>query len=220
MASPFSWPVLVPCALRAPAPVNLGVRPRKTIMSLADTASQTHQPTPADRFTAKHVAMQFGLAIFLMSSNELDRILNLYLLVVPLMLAPCGVVAAAFIYSIASSIYNRHWRLFVSALAAPPIVAGILGLLAHYKINPDWLRFQLTCAEYKKEIATDLHARHGPRTWSWGETGGAAVVNVFKKVVYDESDGVINEAKKSTPNMDISVRSFGDHFYLVTTIYP
>jgi hypothetical protein len=26
MASPFSWPVLVPSALRAPAPVNLGVR--------------------------------------------------------------------------------------------------------------------------------------------------------------------------------------------------
>ena len=25
MASPFSWPVLVPYALRAPAPVNLGV---------------------------------------------------------------------------------------------------------------------------------------------------------------------------------------------------
>ena len=27
MASPFSWPVLVPYALRAPAPVNLGVSP-------------------------------------------------------------------------------------------------------------------------------------------------------------------------------------------------
>ncbi len=27
MASPFSWPVLLPYALRAPAPVNLGVRP-------------------------------------------------------------------------------------------------------------------------------------------------------------------------------------------------
>ena len=26
MASPFSWPALVPYALRAPAPVNLGVR--------------------------------------------------------------------------------------------------------------------------------------------------------------------------------------------------
>ena len=26
MPSAFSWPVLVPCALRAPAPVNLGVR--------------------------------------------------------------------------------------------------------------------------------------------------------------------------------------------------
>jgi hypothetical protein len=29
MASPFYWPVLVPCALRAPAPVNLGVRRHK-----------------------------------------------------------------------------------------------------------------------------------------------------------------------------------------------
>jgi hypothetical protein len=27
MPSAFSWPVLVPSALRAPAPVNLGVRP-------------------------------------------------------------------------------------------------------------------------------------------------------------------------------------------------
>jgi len=30
MASPFLWPVLVPSALRAPAPVNLGVRPQET----------------------------------------------------------------------------------------------------------------------------------------------------------------------------------------------
>ncbi len=29
MASPFFWPVLVPSALRAPAPVNLGVRKTK-----------------------------------------------------------------------------------------------------------------------------------------------------------------------------------------------
>jgi hypothetical protein len=29
MASPFSWPALVPCGLRPPAPVNLGVRPTK-----------------------------------------------------------------------------------------------------------------------------------------------------------------------------------------------
>jgi hypothetical protein len=28
MPSAFSWPVLVPYALRAPAPVNLGVRPQ------------------------------------------------------------------------------------------------------------------------------------------------------------------------------------------------
>jgi hypothetical protein len=36
MASPFSWPVLVPYALRAPAPVNLGVRPREFNKASAD----------------------------------------------------------------------------------------------------------------------------------------------------------------------------------------
>ena len=41
MASPFSWPVLVPSALRAPAPVNLGVRPlqRKEHMGILFLAS-------------------------------------------------------------------------------------------------------------------------------------------------------------------------------------
>ena len=34
MASPFSWPVLVPSALRAPAPVNLGVRRSRMLKSL------------------------------------------------------------------------------------------------------------------------------------------------------------------------------------------
>ena len=36
MASPFSWPVLVPCALRAPAPVNLGVSPHMTLSRRLD----------------------------------------------------------------------------------------------------------------------------------------------------------------------------------------
>ncbi len=189
-------------------------------MLVADTASQTHQPPNPDRFTAKHVAMQLGFAIFLLFSDELDRIFNLYLLVVPLLLIPFGVVAATFLHAVASSIYKRRWRLLASALAAPPIVATILALLAHYKLNPDWLHFQLTCTEYKKEITNDLHPSPGPRTWSWGDTGGAGVANVFKKVVYDKSDDIINETKKSTSNMDISVRSFGDHFYLVTTVYP
>ena len=33
MASPFSWPVLVPSALRVPAPVNLGVWHHQTAAS-------------------------------------------------------------------------------------------------------------------------------------------------------------------------------------------
>jgi len=39
MASPFYWPVLVPYALRAPAPVNLGVRPHQN----SDTRIARHR---------------------------------------------------------------------------------------------------------------------------------------------------------------------------------
>ena len=71
MASPFSWPVLVPSALRAPAPVNLGVRPSKMPQeaitqlfiqsgwkgsSLDCPALLTEQP----RSTAERIIAEFG----------------------------------------------------------------------------------------------------------------------------------------------------------------
>jgi hypothetical protein len=44
MASPFSWPVLVPYALRAPAPVNLGVSHLQQLCALSATEHLTCLP--------------------------------------------------------------------------------------------------------------------------------------------------------------------------------
>ena len=48
MASPFSWPVSVPSALRAPAPVNLGVRPKHTTSSI-DEHRRPHERISAGK---------------------------------------------------------------------------------------------------------------------------------------------------------------------------
>ena len=55
MASPFSWPVLVPCALRAPAPVNSVVRsclnPRSgnSLQRLCQMSNSVQAPTSSTR---------------------------------------------------------------------------------------------------------------------------------------------------------------------------
>jgi hypothetical protein len=70
MPSAFLWPVLVPSALRAPAPVNLGVRPQKmhklfaTLLATLGFASAVKADSPiqyADpktiRFTTPTLSM-------------------------------------------------------------------------------------------------------------------------------------------------------------------
>jgi hypothetical protein len=64
MASPFYWPVLVPCALRAPAPVNLGVRPAigKNTVKLGNLKSLGHN-------VADSVASGIGLLVGVYTMN-------------------------------------------------------------------------------------------------------------------------------------------------------
>jgi len=56
MPSAFSWPVLVPSALRAPAPVNLGVRP-----CIAAMAVNSKTTDPANYFLVEMDAYHLSL---------------------------------------------------------------------------------------------------------------------------------------------------------------
>jgi hypothetical protein len=55
MASPFSWPVLVPYALRASAPVNLGVRPHRKHHGCPTADSGIRALLESDAF-ARHIS--------------------------------------------------------------------------------------------------------------------------------------------------------------------
>ena len=87
MASPFLWPVLVPSALRAPAPVNLGVRPiynqcpatlfgtcekemenhEQKIMSRKDMSEMT-KPSPGEKLQSLGKRFLLNFTFFIISS--------------------------------------------------------------------------------------------------------------------------------------------------------
>ena len=59
MASPFYWPVLVPCALRAPAPVNLGVSRHMALLTFAEAIAD------AQSHSKRHLLLGNGFSIAL-----------------------------------------------------------------------------------------------------------------------------------------------------------
>ena len=71
MASPFYWPVLVPSALRAPAPVNLGVSP--LLLSVASARSILCTPRSSHFGSTVHAgAFELGKAAFLATQSLLE----------------------------------------------------------------------------------------------------------------------------------------------------
>ncbi|MEK9136030.1 MAG: hypothetical protein AAB393_02810 [Bacteroidota bacterium] len=92
-------------------------------------------------------------------------------------------------------------------------------MLLRTGFDSHWVRFQFNKPSYEETVQA-LEGTH-PRyhSWSWGSTGGAAAANIFHSLVYDESDRVAHRDGEKVEGGITSVRTFGNHFYLVTLIY-
>jgi len=197
-----------------------------------------------DRYTYGWL-ITFGLYfLFLAYGNEFDRILNLWMLLVPFLLLPGLVIVACWLVVFVINIVRRHWRRLVSQLGAPFIAAMFFALLGAAGVNPQSIRLAVNKRSYLAEIAK-LPDTGEPRfhSFKWGETGGAAVANFFFTLVFDETDeiglppGLRSEAwvKRHTPpacvkeqqcavyesagGKTVTVEPMGDHFFLVTELY-
>ena len=105
------------------------------------------------------------------------------------------------------------------------------------------VRLELSKSSYMAQIDA-LPTSEGPRLkcWDWGGTGGAAVANIFRTLVYDESDQIAlprsswSEAwlRKAdgvakgngfysvihpSGNAQISIDRLEGHFYVVEELY-
>ena len=150
-------------------------------------------------------------------SDQLDRSFRLYLLLVPLMALPALCLAIAGVGGLALSIWRARYRYLVTVLLAPLLLVGTM-ILAGSGYDSDWLRFHLFGWRYVQAVnhMPPTGARY--RSWDWGDTGGAAIANIFHRLVYDETDQSKSTAS-SGDNHSVDVRSLGQHFYFVTEIY-
>jgi hypothetical protein len=197
------------------------------------------EATRVDRFSATHFCLCLLCFLLVAFSQELNRILNLWLLLVPLLLLPLGLLVLTLTSSIIWNAMRGRWRRAVSAAIAPFAAAIPLILCYQLGITPTWLRFQLSRTHFESEVALTSTANGvlRLRAFAWGETGGAAVANIFHTLVFDESDEIglppeqrsaswLERAKDQRQLYSIlrgrgapTVQRLSRHWYVVTQIY-
>lgn len=174
----------------------------------------------ADRFTARHfcVWVLFGTMFYI--SPELDRLFNLWIMLVPLVLIPALIASGSFIVGLVINLRARRWQKLVCVIAAPAMIIGLLAALQHYRIGADWFYFQFKRHEYEEQLRT-LHNPHPQyKEWDWGSTGGTASANYSYTLVYDETDKPLEQIRsRKTWAENLWKTAYGEHFFLVTEQY-
>src|SRR5262249_27340717 len=131
------------------------------------------------------------LLLLFVYSHELDRVFNLYFLLVPLLLVATIAVAIWWSICLIANALTRRWRRVMSVAAAPVVAYSFFAVLGALGINPDRIRFEFNWTYYQDQVARLPHTGE-PRfkMFDWGSTGGVAVVNIFHILIYDESDEI------------------------------
>jgi hypothetical protein len=197
-----------------------------------------------DSYTASYTFWIFLVGGLLFAINELDKIFNFYLLLVPLILLPALAVGVWWVGSLAFCFRRGHWKRAASLAAAPVLSILAILLLKQFGVPLERVRFELLKPHYLAEIAR-IPADEGPRfkIFNWGGTGGAGVANVFYTLAFDESDEIaVPSTARSTdwlrkvsrlcpgtqmcsilqpnpPDHSVDVTKVSGHFYLVTEVY-
>jgi hypothetical protein len=193
-----------------------------------------------DQFSFSYFAWIVLVCLLFASGRDLDRLFNLYLLLVPLLYIPALAVTIYWIIAMIRNLLLRRWRRVISILAAP-LAAYLLFAAANAAgVNSEWIRFELWKHRYVDEIGR-LANTDAPRIklFDWGQTGGAGVPNFAYTLVYDESDEIVrppserstawqDRASKLCPDTTmcatssppsgiyVTVKKLEGHFYLVT----
>jgi hypothetical protein len=149
-------------------------------------------PPKRDRFSWAYTLWTAAVAVLIFYGNELDRVFNLYVFLIPILGIPALILLIALIVSVGTNAFAGRWRRMLSIAAAPVLVGSILFLMLRNGMNAEWVRFELGKPGYLREVSKLPAPENGSRfkVWGWGSTGGAAVANIDSFLVYDESDQV------------------------------
>lgn len=190
---------------------------RRTLRAAA-RPKHTHS-RKRDWFSGGHFCVWLVFGAIFYVSDELDRLLGLWLLLVPLIVVPGLAALGTFVVGLTANMWRRRWWQLVSVIAAPSLTIGLLAASISYQINTDWIRFQLTRSYYMKMVKRLPGPSPKFQAWAWGDTGGAGAVNIFHTLVYDETDRPLERpVLAGHEGATSTARPYGHHFFLVTDI--
>lgn len=170
-------------------------------------------------FSPLHILLQSGLAILFFLAGEIDRKFGLWFALVPILGIPAVVVGAAWMVGIVRSSLRGDLMRATSVAVAPLIIWPLLICALRMGFDSHWMRFQINKSSYEASVSALRAPSPAYHSWDWGTTGGAASVNIFYSLIYDESDQTPRRATEASKDFKTQVRGFGGHFYLVTLIY-
>jgi hypothetical protein len=195
--------------------------------------------TKRDAFTAWYIVWTGAFFLLFWVGRDLDRIFNLYVFLVPLILLPGIALIVTLLVGLAVNAFRRRWRRVISIVVAPFVAAAPFLLLYVTGITTDLIRLELWKPSYAAQVGALQTGDGGPRIfcWDWGSTGGVAVPNFQWVLVYDESDQIgkpstswspewLERAEKAAKGCplysvlhpqgltDVSVQHLDGHFYV------
>jgi len=145
-----------------------------------------------DAYTPSYSLWTGLIFLFVCYGGELDRIFNLYILLLPIIGLPIIIWAIIMIVFLIRNAYRRNWRRVVSIIAAPFIAATILWMLGQLGLKQEliYLEYRKPC--YLIDIAAqpNENGKMHFKSWDWGVTGGATCTDIYYILVYDESDQI------------------------------
>jgi len=192
-----------------------------------------------DRFSFTYFIWVMLVGLLFALGRDLDRIFNLWLVLVPVLFVPALAVAAYCTVALIRNLWLRRWRSVASILMAPIAAYLIFAGVRAAGISSELIRFEIGKHYYIAQIEK-LPQTGDPRlaTFDWGQTGGAGVPNFIYTLVFDESDEIIRAPAQRSPawhdranrqcqgtplcsllnppDFTITVRKLDGHFYLVT----
>lgn len=212
----------------------------------SEQATDPGKPAKADAFTPWYTVWTGAFFLLVWLDRDLDRIFNLYILLVPLLAVAALVWLAPMIIGLGVNAFKRRWRRVISILVAPVIAWSFFSALGPLGVTTERVRLELWKSDHLAQVDALPTSDDGIRlkTWNWGETGGVAVPNFFWTLVYDDSDQIalppsswsvawvektgqvgsplysIVHNRRDSKDYYVSVRQLNGHFYLVEELYP
>jgi hypothetical protein len=194
-----------------------------------------------DGYTPWYTVWTWALFLLFWISRDLDRVFNLWILLVPILVLPALIWATVLVINLFVNVIRRRWRRTISIVLAPIIAVSFFLVLGRLGLTTEFIRLELRKSSYLAEVESLPPAVSGChlKTWNWGSTGGVAVANFDWILVYDECDQIaqslrsaewVGDALRSDKrNMingflhgddNTSLRHLDGHFYLIERVFP